>query len=130
MLLVGDDWTSDHHDVELIDKAGKRLAKARQPEGTTGITRLHAIIGEHLGDDPEDTEVGIGMETGRGPSGAALIAAGYAVNPLQAARFRERRSVSGARGPMPLMRTRRPTWSSPTLINCESWPVTAPTRKP
>ncbi|WP_227999440.1 IS110 family transposase [Nocardia australiensis] len=99
MLLVGDDWASDHHDVELMDETGKRLAKARLPEGITGITRLHAMIGEYLGDD-EDTEVRIGIETDRGPWVAALIAAGYtvyAVNPLQAARFRERRSVSGAK---------------------------------
>ncbi|WP_433204675.1 IS110 family transposase [Nocardia sp. CA-107356] len=99
MLLVGDDWASDHHDVVLMDESGTRVAKARLPEGIAGIIRLHAMIGEHLGDD-EDAEVRIGIETDRGPWVAALIAAGYtvyAVNPLQAARFRERRSVSGAK---------------------------------
>ena len=42
----------------------------------------------------------VGIETDRGPWVAALIAAGYtvyAVNPLQAARYRERHSVSGAK---------------------------------
>lgn len=42
----------------------------------------------------------IGIETDRGPWVAALIAAGYsvfAVNPLQAARYRERHTVSGAK---------------------------------
>ncbi|MEV6101200.1 IS110 family transposase [Nocardia sp. NPDC051981] len=100
MLLVGDDWAEDHHDVELMDDTGKRLAKARLPEGITGITRLHAMIGEHLGDDDDAAQVRVGIETDRGPWVAALIAAGYtvfAVNPLQAARFRERRSVSGAK---------------------------------
>ena len=42
----------------------------------------------------------VGIETDRGPWVQALIAAGYevfAVNPLQAARYRERHSVSGAK---------------------------------
>ena len=41
----------------------------------------------------------IGIETDRGPWVAALVAAGYvvyAVNPLQASRYRERYGVSGA----------------------------------
>ena len=42
----------------------------------------------------------VGIETDRGPWVQALIAAGYqvfAINPLQAARYRERHSVSGAK---------------------------------
>ena len=50
LLFVGDDWAEDHHDVEVQDEAGRRLAKARLPEGVAGIARLHALIGEHLGD--------------------------------------------------------------------------------
>jgi transposase len=105
VLFVGDDWAEDHHDVELMDAAGRRLAKARLPEGVAGIARLHAMVGEQLGADAEDAEdaagqVMIGIETDRGPWVAALIAAGYtvfAVNPLQAARYRERLGVSGAK---------------------------------
>jgi hypothetical protein len=33
LLFVGDDWAEMHHDVELMDAAGRRLAKARLPEG-------------------------------------------------------------------------------------------------
>jgi transposase len=100
VLFVGDDWAETHHDVELMDASGRRLAKARLPEGVAGIARLHAMIGEHVGEDADDTEVLVGIETDRGPWVAALIAAGYrvfAVNPLQAARYRERHSVSGAK---------------------------------
>ena len=25
-LFVGDDWAEDHHDVEVMDEAGKKLA--------------------------------------------------------------------------------------------------------
>jgi len=102
LLFVGDDWAEDHHDVELMDAGGHRLAKARLPEGVAGIARLHAMIGAQLGDDAEDdaAQVKIGIETDRGPWVQALIAAGYtvfAVNPLQAARYRERLAVSGAK---------------------------------
>ncbi|WP_127509774.1 IS110 family transposase [Actinoplanes solisilvae] len=105
MLFIGDDWAEDHHDVELMDAAGRRLAKARLPEGMAGMARLHAMIGQALGDDIEDDDVisarvRIGIETDRGPWVRALVAAGYtvyAVNPLQAARYRERLAVSGAK---------------------------------
>jgi transposase len=102
VLFVGDDWAEDHHDVELMDAAGKTLAKARLPEGVAGIARLHAMIGAQLGDDVEDAAglVKIGIETDRGLWVQALIAAGYevfGVNPLQAARYRERLGVSGAK---------------------------------
>lgn len=100
VLFVGDDWAQDHHDVELMNPAGKRLAKARLPEGVDGIARFHALVAEYLGEDAEAGEVVIGIETDRGPWVAALIAAGYAVfavNPLQAARYRDRHTVSGAK---------------------------------
>jgi transposase len=100
-LFVGDDWAEDHHDVEVMDGSGRRLAKARLPEGVAGMARLHAMIGNQLGEtDDEDAEVVVGIETDRGPWVAALVAAGYtvlAVNPLQAARFRDRLGVSGAK---------------------------------
>jgi transposase len=99
VLFVGDDWSEAHHDVELMDATGRRLAKARLPEGVAGMARLHTMIGEQLGEDTE-ADVLVGIETDRGPWVAALIAAGYTVygiNPLQVARYRERRSVSGAK---------------------------------
>jgi transposase len=99
-LFVGDDWAEDHHDVELMDAAGRVLAKRRLPEGVAGMARLHELIGQQLGEDADDAEVAIGIETDRGPWVAALVAAGYtvyAVNPLQASRYRERHGVSGAK---------------------------------
>jgi len=76
LLYVGDDWAEDHHDVELMDGAGRTLAKARLPEGLVGIARLHALIGEQLREDAEEAEVLVGIETDRGPWVAALTAAG------------------------------------------------------
>jgi transposase len=104
MLFVGDDWAEDHHDVEVMDQAGRRLSAAKLPEGIAGIARLHAMIAAHLDPDADldaqAEQVLIGIETDRGPWVQALIVAGYtvyAVNPLQAARYRERFSVSGAK---------------------------------
>src|ERR1700691_6028537 len=99
-LVVGDDWAQDHHDVELMDAAGRVLAKRRLPEGVAGMARLHQLIGEQLGEGADDAQVVIGTETDRGPWVGALVAAGYTVygvNPLQASRYRERHGVSGAK---------------------------------
>ena len=99
-LFTGDDWAEDHHDVEVMDEAGKVVAKRRLPEGVAGIAQLHELIGAHLGEDADAAEVVVGIETDRGPWVAALIAVGYTVfpvNPLQASRYRERHGVSGAK---------------------------------
>lgn len=71
MLFVGDDWANDHDDVELQDATGKRLTRARLPEGITGIARPHQLITEHLPADDEPQQVVIGIETDRGPSVAS-----------------------------------------------------------
>ncbi len=100
MLFVGNDWAEDHHDVEVQDETGRRLGKARLPEGVAGMARLHALIAEHLGQDGKPGQVAVGIETDRGPWVAALAAAGYVVypiNPLQVARYRERHCTSGAK---------------------------------
>jgi hypothetical protein len=108
VLFVGDDWAEDHHDVEILDSDGKRLGRARLPEGMAGMIRLHEMIAEHLDDGDLDPETGmlapgrvvVGIETDRGSWVAALLAAGYqvfAINPMSAARYRERHTTSGAK---------------------------------
>jgi transposase len=100
VLFVGDDWAEDHHDVEVQDESGRRLGRARLPEGVAGVGRLHELVGGHLDEDAGPQEVAVGIETDRGPWVQALIAAGYtvyAVNPRQVARYRERHGASGAK---------------------------------
>jgi transposase len=99
-LYVGDDWAEDHHDIEVMNEAGKVLAKKRLPEGAAGMSQFHELTGRLLPEGTEDAEVVIGIETDRGPWVAALVAVGYTVypvNPLQASRYRERHAVSGAK---------------------------------
>jgi transposase len=97
MIFVGDDWAEDHHDVHLMDEAGQRLAARRLPEGLSGIRDLHELIARHA---EEPHQVMIGIETDRGLWVSALAASGYqvwAINPMAAARYRDRHHVSGAK---------------------------------
>lgn len=97
MIFCGDDWAEDHHDVYLMDEAGARLGAQRLPEGIAGIGALHALLAAHA-DDPG--QVAIGIETDRGLWVSALRAAGYrvwAINPMAAARYRDRHHIAGAK---------------------------------
>ena len=97
MIFVGVDWAEAHHDVQVQNEDGKRLAGGRLPEGVDGIARFHDLVGAHV-NDPE--QVMIGIETDRGLFVAALVAAGYqvfAVNPMSTSRYRDRHSTSGAK---------------------------------
>jgi len=107
MLFVGDDWAEDHHDIEIVDEKGRRVARRRLPEGLDGVSRLHALIAAAMPAEWAELEEGeaaarvkVGIETERGPWVAALVAAGYevfAINPMSTARYRERHSTSGAK---------------------------------
>ncbi|MHB8467735.1 MAG: IS110 family RNA-guided transposase [Acidimicrobiales bacterium] len=97
MIFVGVDWAEAHHDVHVADGEGKRLAKARLPEGVDGIARVHELVGAHA---EHPGEVMVGIETDRGLFVTALVAAGYqvyAVNPMSTSRYRDRHSTSGAK---------------------------------
>src|SRR3954468_12227397 len=97
VIFVGVDWAEAHHDVHVADEEGRRLSKARLPEGVEGIARFHELVGAHVEDA---AEVVIGIETDRGLFVTALVAAGYqlyAVNPMSTSRYRDRHSTSGAK---------------------------------
>ena len=100
MLFLGNDWAEAHHDIELVDEGGRRLARRRLTEGVEGLAALHSLIADHLDEDDEPGQVVVGIETDRGPWVQALVAAGYtvyAINPRQVARYRERHGTAGAR---------------------------------
>jgi transposase len=107
MLFVGDDWARDHHDVELVDEDGKKLAAKRLPEGLAGVSELHALIAQHLPEQWAELPAGeaaarvkIGIESDHGVWVQALVAAGYevfAINALAVKNYRGRHSTSGAK---------------------------------
>jgi hypothetical protein len=96
-VFVGHDWAEAHHDIEVQDRDGRRLAAGRVPDGVAGVARFHELVAGHA---EAPAEVVIATETDRGLFVTALVAAGYtvlAVNPLSTSRYRERHSTSGAK---------------------------------
>jgi transposase len=96
-VFVGHDWAEAHHDIHVEDGDGKRLVKARLPEGIEGVARFHELVAAFV---EEPAEVTIATETDRGLFVGALVASGYrvlAVNPMSTSRYRERHSTSGAK---------------------------------
>ena len=97
VILVGDDWAEDHHDVYVMGIDGAVLGRRRFGEGVEGVGGFHELVAG-LADDP--CEVVVGIETDRGLWVQALVEGGYqvfAVNPKAASRYRERHSLSGAK---------------------------------
>lgn len=97
MVLVGIDWSEERHDVELQSESGKRLRSLRIGHGVEGLTQLQACIAEFT---DEAAQVLVAVESSHGLLVQALVASGYQVydiNPLAAARYRERHSLAGAK---------------------------------
>ena len=97
MIFVGVDWAEAHHDICVLDEAGVILARKRIPDTLAGVRTLHELLGDHA-EEPEDVIVGI--EKDRGLLVAAMLGAHYrvfAINPLSAARYRERHVTSGSK---------------------------------
>jgi hypothetical protein len=91
------DWAEAHHDICVLDEAGEVLARKRIPDTLPGVRALHELLGGHA-EEPEDVIVGI--EKDRGLIVAAMLGANYrvyAINPMSAARYRERHVTSGSK---------------------------------
>ncbi|SFF97431.1 IS110 family transposase [Streptomyces mirabilis] len=97
-LFCGIDWAESHHDIALVDHGGDQVAKLRISDDYPGLCALLELLARH-GDSP-DAPIPVAIETPRGLLVAALRATGrkvYAINPLAAARYRDRGSVSRAK---------------------------------
>jgi transposase len=97
-LLCGIDWAEKHHDVAVVDEAGKVVSRQRVSNDAAGFATLLTMLAE-AGDTPEEP-IPVAIETDRGLWVAALRATGrtiYPINPLSASRYRARHQVSGAK---------------------------------
>jgi len=95
-VFCGIDWAEDHHDIALMDRDGKLLARRRISDDAAGLAQLLGLLAEH-GDSAEDP-VPVAIETPRGLLVACLRATGravYPINPMAVARYRDRHSVAG-----------------------------------
>jgi transposase len=94
-VFCGIDWSERHHDVALVDQEGQLVARRRITDDAAGFGVLLEMLAA-AGDQPED-RVPVAIETPRGLLVAALRATGrpvYPINPMAAARYRDRHSVA------------------------------------
>ncbi|MER6082595.1 IS110 family transposase [Streptomyces sp. NPDC001833] len=97
-VFCGIDWAEGHHDIALVGQDGSQLAKLRISDDSAGFQSLLELLSRH-GDNPA-APIPVAIETPRGLLVACLRATGrqvYAINPLAAARYRDRASVSRAK---------------------------------
>jgi transposase len=95
-VYCGIDWAEDHHDIAVVDRDGRLLARRRISDDAAGLAQLLGLLAEH-GDTPEDP-IPVAIETPRGLLVACLRATGrpvYPINPMSVARYRDRHSVAG-----------------------------------
>jgi transposase len=95
VIFVGIDWSEEQHEVEVMAASGERLRSLRIAHGVEGLATLQATIAEFTSDP---SEVVVGVESDHGLLVNALVGSGYQVypiNPLAAARYRDRHSLAG-----------------------------------
>ncbi|MER7694653.1 IS110 family transposase [Streptomyces sp. NPDC097610] len=97
-IFCGVDWAEGHHGMALVDGDGGQLAKLRISDDSAGFHALMELLAKH--GDSAEAPIPVAIETPRGLLVACLRATGreiYAINPLAAARYRDRGSVSRAK---------------------------------
>ncbi|OAR22508.1 transposase [Streptomyces sp. ERV7] len=95
MIYCGIDWAERTHDVALVDDTGRLLAKRHITDDAAGYKILLDLLAEH--GDTEENPIPVAIETSRGLLVAVLRAGKrqvFAINPMAAARYRDRHSVS------------------------------------
>ncbi len=96
MIFCGVDWAERTQDVALVDEAGQLVAKRHITDDAAGYRLLLDLLAEY-GDSP-DSPIPVAIETSRGLTGGAVLRQGkrkvFAINPMAAARYRDRHSVS------------------------------------
>jgi transposase len=95
-VFCGIDWAEDHHDIAIVDRDGRLLARRRIGVDAAGLAQLLDLLAGH-GDSAEDP-IPVAIETPRGLLTACLRATGrkvYPINPMAVARYRDRHSVAG-----------------------------------
>ncbi|MFI0717435.1 IS110 family transposase [Streptomyces inhibens] len=95
MIYCGIDWAERTHDVALVDDTGQLVAKRHITDDAAGYRILLDLLAEY--GDTEDAPIPVAIETSRGLLVAVLRTGKrqvFAINPMAAARYRDRHSVS------------------------------------
>jgi len=97
MWYAGIDWADDHHDVVVIDAAGKRVTSLRVPHTAEGLAKLVAFL-LGLGDVRDYPEhLACIIETNHGLLISGLLEAGVAVYPVNPKTVDRHRNPAGAK---------------------------------
>ncbi|GEC07084.1 hypothetical protein SSP24_47390 [Streptomyces spinoverrucosus] len=98
MIYCGIDWAERTHDVALVDDTGTLVAKRHITDDVAGYKVLFELLAEY--GDTEENPIPVAIETSRGLL-VAMLRTGtrkvFAINPMAAARYRDRHSVSRKR---------------------------------
>ena len=89
--FAGFDWARDHHDVVIVDGAGRILEEFRIEHSAAGWRLWQEKIATY-------PKLGVAIETSFGAVAERLLESGvsvFPVNPLNAKRYRERKTSSG-----------------------------------
>ncbi len=95
MIYCGIDWAEKTHDVALVDDSGQVVAKRHITDDAAGYKILLDLLAEC--GDTEEFPIPVAIETSRGLLVAVLRTGTrqvFAINPMAAARYRDRHSVS------------------------------------
>nr|WP_199739337.1 IS110 family transposase [Streptomyces klenkii] len=95
LIYCGIDWAEKTHDVALVDDSGQLLAKRHITDDAAGYQILKDLLTEY--GDTEENPIPVAIETSRGLLVAVLRTGKrqvFAINPMAAARYRDRHSVS------------------------------------
>ncbi len=95
MIYCGIDWAEQTHDIALVDDTGQLLAKRHITDDAAGYKILLDLLAEH--GDTQEAPIPVAIETSCGLLVAVLRTGErqvFAINPMAAARYRDRHSVS------------------------------------
>lgn len=94
--LAGVDWGKEKHQVCVIDEKGRVVGERHVAHDAAGLASLAAWLCTFA----KPSEIGVAIETPRGPVVEGLLERGFvmfAINPKQMDRFRDRFTVAGAK---------------------------------
>lgn len=97
-LFLGFDWAMEDHDVVGLDLTGRMVLDRSIQDTAEGWATLRQSLVELVGADL--SKVAVAVETCNGPAVERLLAMGccvYPLHPKAAGRYRERKSVAGAK---------------------------------
>jgi transposase len=98
--FVGFDWALDSHQVVLIDRSAAVVLELNFADSEQGWSGFAAKLAELKAGASSPVLVGVAIETSCGPAVERLLELGlsvYPMNPKAASRYRDRKSVSGAK---------------------------------